>query len=109
MATNKAASRKRSAAQPQVAAALPPIESPNYTTSMAGMPQPVGGVCFLSKRQVCDKVNLSPHYVWRLICAGKFPEGRVMGRRTLWISSEVEAWILSQTEKRTYRKSAEVA
>jgi predicted DNA-binding transcriptional regulator AlpA len=75
--------------------------------NISSLQQP-SGVCLLSKKQVCDKVSLSPHYVWRLIRAGKFPEGRAFGRRTLWVSSEIDAWIFAQP-RRSYRRPAEVA
>ena len=97
----RASSRSARPAAPQVQ-----VQAQEYRTTITGS-QPAS-VCLLSKRQVCDKVGLSPHYIWRLVQAGKFPEGRIMGRRTLWVSSEIDAWIFAQP-RRSYRKPAEVA
>jgi predicted DNA-binding transcriptional regulator AlpA len=65
-------------------------------------------VCFLSKKQLCAKVNLTFPFIWKLIREGKFPEGRAVGSRTLWLNSEVEAWILARPT-RVYRKAGEAA
>jgi predicted DNA-binding transcriptional regulator AlpA len=47
----------------------------------------------LPMRAVRDQVALHPATVYGLIKAGEFPQPIKMGRRSLWIESEVQAWI----------------
>lgn len=56
-------------------------------------PAPRSGDHFLSKRDLEKKVCLTFPYVWRLIRDDKFPKGRAIGSRTVWLNSEVEAWM----------------
>ncbi|MGY4503741.1 putative DNA-binding transcriptional regulator AlpA [Bradyrhizobium sp. GM24.11] len=76
-------------------------------TTMVSKPGAVGEY-FLTKKALCEKVGLTFPFVWQMIREGKFPEGRAVGSRTLWISSEIDAWILARPA-RVYRKSAERA
>ncbi|WP_315731752.1 MULTISPECIES: helix-turn-helix transcriptional regulator [unclassified Bradyrhizobium] len=68
----------------------------------------VRGDRFLSRAAVCAKTGLSFPYIWKMTREGKFPPGRQVGSRTLWIESEVDAWMLARPV-RVYRKPAEVA
>ncbi|GAB9246844.1 helix-turn-helix transcriptional regulator [Bradyrhizobium diazoefficiens] len=64
------------------------------------------GEHFLSKKALCEKVGLTFPFIWQMIREGKFPQGRAVGSRTLWVASEIDAWILARPA-RAYRKSAE--
>jgi prophage regulatory protein len=66
----------------------------------------VAGERFLTKKALCQKVGVTFPCIWRMIREGNFPKGRAVGSRTLWISSEIDAWILARPA-RVYRKSAE--
>jgi prophage regulatory protein len=66
------------------------------------------GEYFLTKKALCEKVGLTFPFIWRMIREGKFPKGRAVGSRTLWVSSEIDAWILARPA-RVYRKPAEGA
>jgi predicted DNA-binding transcriptional regulator AlpA len=68
----------------------------------------VVGEYFLTKKALCDKVGLTFPFIWQMIREGKFPEGRAVGSRTLWVASEIDAWILARPA-RVYRKSTEAA
>jgi predicted DNA-binding transcriptional regulator AlpA len=60
-----------------------------------------GDVRFLSKQEVLAKVNVSAQTLWSWIKQGRFPAARQYGdgrgRRSKigWLSSEVDAWMLS--------------
>jgi len=50
---------------------------------------------FLVRRQLCEKVNLTFPHIWQLIRRGEFPMGREIGRKIVWLESDVDAWMLS--------------
>jgi predicted DNA-binding transcriptional regulator AlpA len=55
-----------------------------------------GVVHLLDKTQVCAIVGATYPTVWAWMRDGRFPRGRVIGgnkSKTMWLSSEVEAWI----------------
>lgn len=47
----------------------------------------------LPMRAVRDQVALHPATIYGLIKAKEFPQPIKMGRRSLWIESEIQAWI----------------
>jgi predicted DNA-binding transcriptional regulator AlpA len=47
----------------------------------------------LTKREVLDIVGLSFPTVWAWMRAGKFPRSRVVGGKSMWLASEVSAWL----------------
>src|SRR5262249_18028496 len=48
----------------------------------------------LSKKEVVQLVGRSYDTIWRLMCAGKFPRGRVgLGQKLFWFSVEIEDWL----------------
>lgn len=49
-------------------------------------------------REVRDQVALHPATVYAMIKTGEFPRPIKMGRRSLWVESEVQAWIASRIE-----------
>lgn len=61
------------------------------------------GEYFLTKRALCEKVGLTFPFIWQMIREGKFPEGRAVGSRTLWVGSEIDDWILARPA-RVYRR-----
>ncbi|WP_315792195.1 MULTISPECIES: helix-turn-helix transcriptional regulator [unclassified Bradyrhizobium] len=63
----------------------------------------VRGDRFLSRAAVCSKTGLSFPYVWKMIREGKFPAGREVGSRTLWLESEVDRWMVARPV-RAYRR-----
>jgi predicted DNA-binding transcriptional regulator AlpA len=85
-------------------------EEDNGCTQFTAMSKPgVVGEYFLNKKQLCEKVNLTFPFIWQMIREKRFPEGRAIGSRTLWVGSEVDAWMRDRP-KRVYRpKTAEVA
>src|SRR5438105_3506488 len=50
----------------------------------------------LSKVQVLARVPLSFPTVWKMMRDGTFPRAREVGGKSMWVESEVEAWIASR-------------
>jgi len=55
--------------------------------------QSQGPLRLLDKAQVCAIANASFPTVWTWMRAGQFPRSRVCGGRSMWLSTEVEAWM----------------
>jgi predicted DNA-binding transcriptional regulator AlpA len=47
----------------------------------------------LDKAQVCAIANVSFPTVWAWMRAGQFPRSRVVGGKSMWVSTEIEAWM----------------
>ena len=62
----------------------------------------------LSKPEVLDRVALTFPTVWKFMREGKFPRSRVLGGKTVWLESEIEAWINALPE-RAYKPADTVA
>jgi predicted DNA-binding transcriptional regulator AlpA len=59
----------------------------------ARAPPPPIGVRLLSKKEVCAIANATFPSVWAWMRAGTFPRSRIVNGRSMWLSSEIEAWI----------------
>jgi predicted DNA-binding transcriptional regulator AlpA len=49
----------------------------------------------LDKAQVCAIANVSFPTVWAWMRAGQFPRSRVVGGKSMWLSTEIEDWLTS--------------
>ena len=49
----------------------------------------------LCKHEVCAIAGATFPSVWAWMRAGTFPRSRVVGGKSMWLSSEIEAWITS--------------
>ena len=47
----------------------------------------------LAKRDVLAITNVTFPTLWAWMRAGKFPRARVVGAKSMWLSSEIEAWL----------------
>jgi predicted DNA-binding transcriptional regulator AlpA len=47
----------------------------------------------LSKRQVLDIANVSYPTLWVWMRQGSFPRSRAVGGKSMWVSTEIEAWM----------------
>jgi predicted DNA-binding transcriptional regulator AlpA len=56
---------------------------------------PVGGPRLIDRNELLAKTALSYPKIWQLMCEGKFPRAKAAGGRTLWLESEIDAWIAS--------------
>ncbi|HJR10040.1 MAG TPA: AlpA family phage regulatory protein [Rhodanobacteraceae bacterium] len=64
--------------------------------SRAEMAQPER---LLPMRAVRDQVALHPATVYAMVKDGTFPKPVKLGRRSLWIESEVQAWIAERIKE----------
>jgi predicted DNA-binding transcriptional regulator AlpA len=51
------------------------------------------GVRLLDKTEVCAITNVSFVTVWAWMRAGAFPRSRVVGGKSMWLSTDIDAWI----------------
>jgi predicted DNA-binding transcriptional regulator AlpA len=51
------------------------------------------GVHLLSKREVLAIANVSYPTLWSWMRQGKFPRSRAVGGKSMWVSTEIEAWM----------------
>jgi predicted DNA-binding transcriptional regulator AlpA len=54
----------------------------------------------LAKGQVCTIAGLTFPTIWKLMRAGTFPRARVVGGRSMWLSSEIDDWITRLPKRR---------
>jgi predicted DNA-binding transcriptional regulator AlpA len=55
-------------------------------------PAPLGAR-LLSKREVLAIVGVSYPTLWSMMRAGTFPRSRVVGGKSMWLSTDIEAWL----------------
>jgi len=60
----------------------------------------VHGIRLISKPEMLDRIGLSFPTVWKLMTEGKFPRSVVVGAKTAWVESEIEAWIAALPRRR---------
>jgi predicted DNA-binding transcriptional regulator AlpA len=94
---------KAAAAQQEDGGELTQLIDTTSISKLAGV-----GEYFLTKKALCEKVGLTFPFIWQMIREGKFPKGRAVGSRTLWVGREIDAWILARPA-RVYRRSSEAA
>src|SRR5262245_34869963 len=68
-------------------------EHDERTPHAACAPSAPLGVRLLSKRQVLTIINVSYPTLWSWMRRGKFPRSRVVGGKSMWISTEVQTWL----------------
>jgi predicted DNA-binding transcriptional regulator AlpA len=78
-------------AEEALAAANPPTREPDEPSVHAARAPP--SVRLLSKREVLAIVGVSYPTLWSMMRAGTFPRSRVVGGKSMWLSSEIEAWL----------------
>lgn len=47
----------------------------------------------LTKGETLARVKLTYSTVWRMMRAGTFPRARAVGARSMWLASEIDAWM----------------
>jgi prophage regulatory protein len=53
-----------------------------------------GIVRLLDKHEVCAIAGATYPTIWQWMRDGKFPRSRVVGGKSMWLSSEIEQWML---------------
>jgi predicted DNA-binding transcriptional regulator AlpA len=54
---------------------------------------PQHGDRLLDKSQICKIANVTYPTVWAWMRAGKFPRARIVGGKSMWLSTDIEAWL----------------
>jgi predicted DNA-binding transcriptional regulator AlpA len=67
-----------------------------------------GGERLLGKEEVCARVGRSFPTIWSWMRRGLFPRARIAGRTSVWLESEVNAWMAS-LPLRAYRDDSETS
>ena len=47
----------------------------------------------LSRHQIVALTGFTYPWIWQKMQRGQFPRGRIVGGKTMWLASEVEAWL----------------
>jgi predicted DNA-binding transcriptional regulator AlpA len=47
----------------------------------------------LTKPEVCAIAHVSYPTLWQWMLVGKFPRSRIVAGRSMWVSTEVDAWL----------------
>jgi prophage regulatory protein len=50
-------------------------------------------VRLLSKSEVLALTGVSYPTIWSWMRAGKFPRSRIVGGKSMWLSTEIDAWV----------------
>jgi prophage regulatory protein len=74
---------------------MPALESETLLAPerLSAAHQSQGPPRLLGKAEVCAIANVSFPTVWSWMRAGTFPRSRVVGGKSMWLSTEVEAWL----------------
>ncbi len=68
---------------------LPPITPERVSTAHRSPGQPR----LLAKAEILDITGVSFPTIWAWMRAGKFPRSRIVGGKSMWFSTEVDAWL----------------
>jgi prophage regulatory protein len=63
----------------------------------------------LSKYEVMTITGLSYPTLWAWMRAGKFPRSRIVGGKSMWLSTEIDSWLAGLPVRPLKGDSAEVA
>jgi len=77
-----------------LAPAKPPPFRPDERNAQAARAPPVRlDARLLSKREVLAIVGVSYPTLWSMMRANTFPRSRKVGSKSMWVSTEIEAWM----------------
>jgi predicted DNA-binding transcriptional regulator AlpA len=82
----------------------PPSELLRPSDQVQGAP-----VRLLTKSGVCALANATFPSIWAWMRAGTFPRARVVGGRSMWLSSEIDTWLADLPVRRLKGDKVEVA
>jgi predicted DNA-binding transcriptional regulator AlpA len=68
---------------------LPALDTPPPEAILAAQ----APLRLLDRDQVCEIVNVTFPTLWAWMRSGKFPRSRVAGAKSMWLSTDVEAWM----------------
>ena len=94
IAPNLIAANEQGLADEALAAANPPAsEHDGRSLHAARAPLAQLGARLLSKREVLGIVGVSYPTIWSMMRANTFPRSRVVGGKSMWLSTDIEAWL----------------
>jgi prophage regulatory protein len=95
LSQNEKKQRRKAAADPDEG--IPPNVIVELERKAAATPRdlayPGGEERLLFKPEVIERTGLSFPTIWGLMRKGEFPRSRIVGGRSAWLSSEIDAWI----------------
>ena len=68
-------------------------EHDDRSVRAAGAPPARLGDYLVSKRDVLAITNVTFPTIWAWMRAGKFPRARVVGGKSMWLNTDIEAWL----------------
>lgn len=55
----------------------------------------------IDKREVMRRVSLGATSIWKMMCEGKFPRSRELGRnKVVWVEREIDEWVKTRPVRR---------
>jgi predicted DNA-binding transcriptional regulator AlpA len=75
-------------------------EDDDRSVRAEGTPPARLGAHLLSKRQVLAIINVSYPTIWAWMRNGTFPRSRVVGGKSMWLSTDIEAWLAALPRSR---------
>jgi predicted DNA-binding transcriptional regulator AlpA len=61
---------------------------------------PSAGERLLGKAEVCRVAGVTFPTIWAWMRAGRFPRARSVGGKSMWLSTEIDAWLSSLPTRR---------
>jgi predicted DNA-binding transcriptional regulator AlpA len=70
---------------------------------MSQVPDDADTERLIDKNQLRERVPLSFPTIWTMMREGRFPAARIVGGKSMWLESEVAAWIASRPQRKYKR------
>jgi predicted DNA-binding transcriptional regulator AlpA len=69
-------------------------------TALNKLPGTPAQVVLLNRHEVCAIAGCTYPTLWMRMRRGEFPRARIVGGKSMWLSSEVQAWIAALPVRR---------
>jgi predicted DNA-binding transcriptional regulator AlpA len=81
------------------------VKKPNKPLPPPVDPRDPADIILIGKAELLQRAPITFTSIWRMSQTGRFPRGRVIGNRTVWVKSEVDAWCadVANNKLRAYR------
>jgi predicted DNA-binding transcriptional regulator AlpA len=74
--------------------------APSAPERLRASDRPRGPPRLLDRHEVCVLAGASYPTVWQWMRAGTFPRSRIVGGKSMWLSTEIEAWMAALPVRR---------
>jgi predicted DNA-binding transcriptional regulator AlpA len=95
--------------RPQTLPQKPEVERPSSPERERAADRSQGPPRLLSKAEVCAIAGATYPTVWKWMTVKRFPHPRVVGGKSMWLSSEIDAWMANLPLRRLKGDDVEVA